>query len=363
KRRAVPPHPSAERGEAAPNIRDAITLFELILCVVIIAIHSYANTAPALTPGENIPHDLLYMLRRIIAFSVPGFVFTAGLKYAMSMKKRAYFPYIWGRVLRVYLPYVLWCVVYFLYFVYTPMYSYPLSFSDFFGYLLRGDLVAHLYFVLMIMQFYLLAPLILRAARAIPARAGIPAALALQFLLIALARKFPGILQWNTVFAYYIAYWVIGTYFALNAERTAAFLRDNTLAVSAACAAVIALYAAVWARGYYVRALWAVEYVRALAAIAETILAVTLCLRVKFGRLDGFFRLFHGASFYIYLAHPLSIYIAMQYDKYHALGRFSTRFLWVFAFALVPTAALSMIYTAIKNKYTNKYREMREAKK
>jgi membrane-bound acyltransferase YfiQ involved in biofilm formation len=352
---------------------DGVTLFELALTVIIVAIHAYANTAPTLTPGALPVHDAVYIVRRVVMLGMPGFIFTAGMKYAMSRKKRAYFRYLGGRVKRVYLPYVVWCAVYYLYFCFfaAPRFAYDFSPEALGSYILRGNLVSHLYFVVIIMQFYILAPAVLKFAklfraagdklagssgrtllRAAPTAALAVLAAAAQFLAIALSRRYPNAVMWDRVFPYYIFFWVLGTCAGLDIDRAVAFIRRRQLAVAAAAAVPAAAYAVLFIKGYYGHG-WHryIEELRVLAAAGEMFILLTVCLRVRFGRLSGVMNKLHGASFYVYLAHPLAIYAVTA----RALpDRFSARFTVVFAAALVPAAALACGYVVIKDKLKRK---------
>lgn len=70
----------------------------------------------------------------------------------------SYLRFIRGRVTKIFLPYVLWVIIYYLYFVYN-RHFFDFKITDLIRYIFVGDIAAQVYFVIAIMQFYLLMPL------------------------------------------------------------------------------------------------------------------------------------------------------------------------------------------------------------
>jgi membrane-bound acyltransferase YfiQ involved in biofilm formation len=329
-----------------PQRSDAIALFEMVLCLTIISIHVYANAVHAWIAGTDHIMDALYLLRRTVVLSMPGFIFTAALKYGMSRSKRGYGAYLFARVRRVYVPYLIWCLIFYLFFIDHDYFAW--SWRDFGGYILRGDLVAHFYFILVIMQFYILAPLIKRLCARTPAQITLPAAALVTFIVLHLAARYPNALMWDRTFVYYIVFWVLGTYAGQHFEKFCAFLRRRTLVFIAAALVISAAHGFAVARlHFYGTGFIFAEQLRALTMAAQILGLFAICLHVNLGRLRGFVNTLHAASFYAYLAHPIAIVYATEFT--YLYGRFAKRYAVLWLWATIPVFVGAVAYTLGKS--------------
>ncbi len=134
-----------------------LTIASLILMLLVIFIHSASECVNGLDK-YGWPFVLVQSAHRLSSFAVQGFIFLSGLKlFLPSDRPFSYKRFYISRFKRVVVPYLL---VYGIYYVggalrqmYTP------SVSHFIGEFFSGGLVGHLYFVVIICQFYLLMPL------------------------------------------------------------------------------------------------------------------------------------------------------------------------------------------------------------
>ncbi len=206
-----------------------LSLMNVILCMLVIFIHA-ASTAVTAADKTSVGYAILLPAWRLAACAVPGFIFLSAVKFALGAEKPgfSYGRYVLGRIKRVWVPYALTASVYFVYFV---LLNYmEASAGEFFKLLLDGNMCGHFYFVIAIMQFYLLAPL----WRIILKKLGDPvyAALALvaavplswifgQYLpdLIAVFYK-GGVFPYaDRVFSTYILWWMAGLVVGKNYGR------------------------------------------------------------------------------------------------------------------------------------------------
>ncbi|MDR2751796.1 MAG: acyltransferase, partial [Clostridiales bacterium] len=149
-----------------------ISLMELVLCLLVIYIHA-ASDAVTNYSKSSIFTLALFSGQKIAFFAMSGFLFTSALKLAMgnSTERQPYQKYMLARIKRAIPGYLFWVLAFYLYFVYVLKY-FPFSWGKLAGYLLKGNLVSHFYFVPIILQFYLLAPAIVRFARKYPWKVG-----------------------------------------------------------------------------------------------------------------------------------------------------------------------------------------------
>ena len=143
--------------------RDELSCLNIIFCLMVIFVHSASVTVNAMDKTSAL-YALMLTLWRMCPCAVQGFIFLAGVKLALSAGKPLDYPkYILKRILRVWVPYALASVVYFVYLAHI---GYLTPSTEL---LIRGiafsEITGHLYFVVAIMQFYLLAPLWRAVAR------------------------------------------------------------------------------------------------------------------------------------------------------------------------------------------------------
>lgn len=191
-----------------------ISAMNALLCLLVIFIHVSASPVTALQKGSA-AYAVVFTPWRLSAFVVQGFIFLSGMKYFVGGAKPDYKRFYISRLTRVVLPYVLWNLIYYGCFMYTGIYTFSLT--DLVKFILSGTLVGHFYFIIVILQFYLLMPLWKKLVDTVrPARLLIPAAV----VSLVLGKFLPRIIGWilpGQVFAYndrvlttYLIYWLAG---------------------------------------------------------------------------------------------------------------------------------------------------------
>lgn len=136
--------------------KSEITLFSLLMCVLVIFIHVTSWTLTAMD-RTSVKYLLLLFPWRLSAFVVQGFVFLSGVRLFLSAKPFDYGRFLRGRIRRIVFPYLAWVAIYYACFIAIGWYRF--SFRDLAEYVFLGTLCSHFYFVVIILQFYLLMPL------------------------------------------------------------------------------------------------------------------------------------------------------------------------------------------------------------
>lgn len=216
-------------------------------CLLVILIHVLSLGITSADP-RSWQAAVLYFPWRLAAFVVPMFLYTGGVKLARQfwnkeVTARSYGRYFLGRVKKIYVPYVLWVVLY--YAAFLKIGYVRGSVREFFTYLVVGNLSSPFYYVVIVMQFYLLMPLWLWMLRHIPAYvalgAGVLAAFCMQqsaYLLSLLGVDFP---YSDRIFLTYMLYWIAGLYVGKHYEAVASAIRSRSGYL--ACGGVILLCA------------------------------------------------------------------------------------------------------------------------
>ena len=208
-----------------------------ILCaMLVIFIHCASVLISGTEPGSK-PFTLVFVPWRFSAFVVPAFIFMSGVKFFLTDKRMDYFRFYKGRVTRVLIPYMLWVVIYMIFFVNHEYFGF--SWDLLIGSWIRGDLVGHFYFVIIIMQFYILMPLWMFVLRRFNPATGIAFSILvsvvfgfnLNNIIAMLAPNYE--FRWNDViFTKYLFYWVLGCYVGMNYTAFKKAVLDKKLLIT-----------------------------------------------------------------------------------------------------------------------------------
>lgn len=196
---------------------EELTYFNAICCLLVVLIHVLSNAVSSLRT-DSWQYALVLFPWRMAAFVVPAFLFSGAVKMARTfsapLDTSGYLRYLGRRIRKVYLPYLVWNLVYYLCFLRIGYVRGTLS--DFLHYVLTGTLSAPFYYVLITMQFYILLPL----WRWMVEKLCWPFALCLSFPVTFLSINLNSLLHplglelpyLDRIFPSYLCFWVMGLY-------------------------------------------------------------------------------------------------------------------------------------------------------
>ena len=159
--------PPLERTESQPVPQTRLEFLDLfrglaILAVVGIHVSGHALRIPGLAPGTL---EILQTLNRMLQFAVPSFLFMTGLVFAYQYAHKPLEPlsFYRKRLTSVVQPYLVWTVLYALFTALASRLSLQnlLEPERWLGWILTGKAFFHLYFMVIVIQFYLIFPLIM----------------------------------------------------------------------------------------------------------------------------------------------------------------------------------------------------------
>ena len=134
-----------------------IHFMRIFACILVVIIHITATPATILTPN-SVPQLFFLFINQLSKAAVPIFVFISGFILSKIYENQKINPLkFWPlRLPKLVFPYILWSLAY--YFIYLYKGFYPLDLVFILKGLLYGTFVYHLYFMIIIIQFYLLFP-------------------------------------------------------------------------------------------------------------------------------------------------------------------------------------------------------------
>lgn len=110
--------------------------------------------------------NIAFILNQITRFAVPLFILLSGASLELSEATNGFKHFYKRRITKIGMPYLFWFLIYYIYNNHSNLDTF--NFNLFIRSLLLGQEAPHLYFIIIIFQFYLLYPFIKRAATTAP---------------------------------------------------------------------------------------------------------------------------------------------------------------------------------------------------
>lgn len=211
---------------------EELTYFNAICCLMVILIH-VLSIGIVSVDKRTWQAVSIYIPWLISSMVVPAFLFSGAMKVGAQLRNPDRIPpygrYVCSRFQKIYLPFVLCNVVYYLVFMY--FHYIEGSFSDFFFRLITGTLSSPFYYVLITMQFYLLFPLWRILIQKVPFPCALlsSALITLFSLRLSTALGFVGVNfpYSDRIFTSYLIFWVLGLYVGHSYDRVDRYLTPN----------------------------------------------------------------------------------------------------------------------------------------
>lgn len=203
-----------------------LNYFNAIACLFVVLIHVLSLGISSLQ-RESLQLIAIYIPWKLAAYVVPGFLFTGAVKMALGFaseeargERAGYFSYILRRITKIYLPYVMWVGIYYIYFLRIGWVKKGID--VFLDYVWFGNLSSPFYYVVIVMQFYLLMPLWRLIVNKTPFFTTIPVAALISLAMLrfeTLLGHFGIEFLWrDRIFPTYIFFWITGLYVGKHYE-------------------------------------------------------------------------------------------------------------------------------------------------
>lgn len=319
-----------------------ISSFESILCMFVVMIHILSDSINKYPPG-SVLSAVSFIFSRTITFAVPAFIISSGIKFAHGYADGSfrYFAFLKRRITKVYFPYLIMALIYYLYFVFHRHY-FDFDFGIMLKHLSLGTIAAPFYFIIVIMQLYIIAPLTYHFCRNISPIVGILVATAITigskyFLL--------GFKYADRVFLGYFVYWIIGCYIGINFDMNIDKLKRSKPVWVIWGILFTIIYSTI---AYFEFLGWfewfGTEIIKIIFASFASIMWLLIMPKYSHEVSD----ILSPATFYIYLIHCLVIFETERYLEIWQILSIPLRFLILCGTAYIISLAVSILYSRIK---------------
>lgn len=329
--------------------KNELSFMNIVFCMLVIFIHISSAPISGLSK-DSWQYGVFFVPWRLSAFVVQGFIFLSGLKMFLKPDNEPYKMYFLSRFNKVVVPYIFAVFIFYIYFLDRHYFAY--NTQDLLGYIIKGDLVAHFYFVIAIVQFYLLKPLWKLVVDKVSYKIAIPVSVVLMFLL---KYSFSDFAYNDRLFTTYLVYWIIGCYvgkyyntFLENVKK-----RKNIItSVFFVVAVVESTLSYIQFTGGGIRFLEEVHFVYCICAVFFVLsIALKLGDRVMRSKL---LRKIDITSYYIYLIHPLIIFLVNENLAKFGVIDMGTGFVIRGMVTYVVSIAVAVGYSEVKKKIKRK---------
>lgn len=328
----------------------------MFLCLIVVLIHLLSKP---LSETLDAPLHLFYMpLARLCTFVVQGFIFLSSMKLFLNGRRSSYGQFLKKRVKTVVIPYIFAVVIYYIYFVYVLKWL-EFGWLDLAGYLVRGDIAAQFYFVIAIMQFYLLYPLWLRIADSVKPLPAILVSAAVTLLMLYspfIEDKLTGgwsFWYYDRLFPTYMIYWTGGMFAGIYYDKFLRFVkRYKWIFFAAAAVTAAADVLALFMRERGIITALHVDVIHAAYCSLMILSCFAAATLIKSAAEWSWVKKLDKSSYYIYLVHVLLIFI---FDNHFgSLAIRSTTLLFLVRCVIIYAAVFAIAYGNLKHKNKSK---------
>ncbi|MBR5156020.1 MAG: acyltransferase [Clostridia bacterium] len=319
-----------------------ISSFETVLCLFVVMIHVLSDSISAYPKGSLLS-AVSFLFSKCLTFVVPAFIMSSAIKFAHAYSEGEfhYFSFLRRRITKIYIPYLIMATIYYLYFVYHRHY-FDFSWLALLRYLSLGTIAAPFYFIIIIMQLYLIAPLTLGFCKLITPTVGIILAGIITILSKYLLLDFR---YSDRVFLVYFIYWIIGCYIGINFKMNLEHLRrlKKPLIITGITFTILYPMTAYFEFLGYFHSFYT-EILKIFFAAFGSVMWLIIMPKYEHEGAD----ILSPATFYIYLIHCLVIFETEHLMEKFAITSTPQRFFITFFSSYIISIIVSVLYSQIK---------------
>lgn len=315
-----------------------IDFMRAICCILVIIIHVTAAFWYTFKTS-TIPYKVVINLNSLSKFAVPSFVFISGfvLYYVYQNKKIETLIFYKKRLSKVFVPYFIWSVLYIT--VNYLAFERPIDIKSLIYYFSLGKANYHLYYMCLILQFYLLFPLLIKAFQAFENHL---VSTILFFVLNFSFIRYVKLPFSDRIFIYYIMFFILGFYLADLKNKDFKIKKIVTLLVTGIYLIVTSYYVLetykvmvkvpLLSKVLYKHSWW---YFSLVSIIFLYVLANYFSLNLRAIADHRLIQSISKHSFTIYLSHPMFMKVLHSLSVYKNLHTSAPTLLFLFEFFII----------------------------
>ncbi len=329
-----------------------VTILRALATILVVVIHVTAN--PLVLVKDNIIFSIFNFISTISKPAVYIFIFISGflIMYEYSNKRIEYINYVKKKIVKVFIPYFVWSLLYYCLAVIVSFKFFDVFY--FFKGILMGSHLYHLYFVIIIFQFYLLAPVLKVFVLKFDFKYGIVLSFLANYLF------WLGDFANNYIFfTNYLLIFMIGAYAGKSSVNFIKFVKGNNFKIILLFALSTVFYSWIQYKQFYLGQYPSImEYNLSFVSLggAGSLFYFLLSDAILnyFERVVTVLKKISTVSFYVYLAHPVAIFIvAYLFRKFGFMNELIESFISLIAvFGLV--VPFSWLYYTNKKVFKNR---------
>lgn len=316
-----------------------------IACFAVMIVHITAIGVTEYIHG-SFPYTLMLYINRSLKFTTPVFIFLSGVTsfYSYSNKNREfnYVEFLIKRLSKVLIAYLIWCVIY--YEVYIRLGYYARDNNFFVESVLQGTISYHLYFVIIIVQMYIVGPLfyfiLKNTEKKVPILilAGIITYICAEFIRYELSDR---------LFLKYMVFYMLGIFLTMEYDKYLLWIKKNKIFIIVGYITMGLIYTIV---AYYDSVFNTFVWFVFSSVSVFFVYLFGLFMKEKLMNIYSFIKVFGQSSYYIYLMHPLILTIMTIYAQKRFLS--VTNKILLYGFTVIPITVISCLtFTVIRNKF------------
>jgi len=145
---------------------EEIDYARVVAMVSVILIHVTSTYIGFESDFKILDMNIAFILNQVTRFAVPLFILLSGISMNLSAASGNFESFYRKRIFKIGIPYILWFLIYFAYNNHSDLNA--ITVSSFAKSFLLGQVAPHLYFIIILLQFYLLLPLLKRVVAKAP---------------------------------------------------------------------------------------------------------------------------------------------------------------------------------------------------
>lgn len=339
-----------------------VNIMVAIATVFVIFIHTSSEAFWYYDKG-SLYSIIVYTFNKILSFAVPCFIFMSGFKLSHSkniLSIKDYLCFLKSRFIKIYIPYVLVAI---LYIFYLSKHNYiDMNINQIIVSILRGDFSSPFYFIVVIMQFYIIFPLFQLIIKKKNSWFVLIIAIliSMYFKVVVLKSNIEGNIlinfyknQSDRIFISYLAYFVFGSVFSINYEDVKKNIKPSLVIIFYMTALSLHTYLC------YINYLGIRYYKYAevghmifclISIVALWLFAYKMDFKISDKGLQ-IFKKISAVSYYIYLIHVLIMYYVDDYITVHIEKVYISFFVRSFLVIVISFILVFLINSMKKNLY------------